>query len=117
MVSKRNPVVADKVVAVKVQEAPPVEDCLAELHSASERLDREVFWWRPTWQDLREGQRPPETAEVGDPGGWRHGWQYWSSSVSDSFFRKEVMYQTGARRAHHSGYNAGLALAHCPYGT
>ena len=109
MVSTRNPVVADKVVAVMVQEAPPVEECLAELRSASERLDR-------------EGQRPPETAEVGDPGEWRHGWQYyWSSSVSHSFFRKEVMLhnQTAARRAHlrsHSGYNAGLALAHCPTG-
>ena len=119
MISKRNPVVADKVVAVMVQEAPPVEECLAELRAASERLDREGFWWRPTWQDLREGQRPPESSEVGDPGEWRHGRQFWSSSVSDSFFRKEVMLhnQTAARRAHlrsHSGYNAGLALAHCP---
>ena len=46
MIGKRNPVVADKVVAVMVQEAPPVEECLAELLSASERLDREGFWWR-----------------------------------------------------------------------
>ena len=102
MICKRNPVVADKVVAVMVQEAPPVEECLAELRSASERLDSEGFWWRP-----------------GDSGEWRHGWQFWSSSVSDSFFRKEVMLhnQTAAHRAHlrsHSGYNAGLALAHCP---
>ena len=41
-----------------------MQECLAELRSASERLDREGFWWRPTWQDLREEQRPPETAEV-----------------------------------------------------
>ena len=68
MISKRNPVVADKVVAVMVQEAPPVEECLAELRAASKKLDREGFWWRPTWQDLREGLRPPETAEVGDHG-------------------------------------------------
>ena len=95
-----------------------MEECLAELRSASERLDRKGFWWRPTWHDLREGQRPPETPEISDPGEWRHGWQYWSSSVSDSHFRKEAMLhsQTAARRAHrsHSGYNAGLALAHCP---
>ena len=68
-----------------------MEECLAELRSASERLDREGFWWRPTWQDLREGQRPPETVEGGDPGEWRHGWQYWSSSVSNAHYRETTM--------------------------
>ena len=61
------------------------------------------------------GQRPPEP-EVGEPGEWRHGWQYWSSSVSNSHFKKEVMLH-GRRRAHlrsHSGFNADGALAHCP---
>ena len=56
---------------------------------------------------------------MGEPVEWRHGWQYWSSSVSDSHFRKEVMLhgRTAARRAHLrslSGFNAGAALAHCP---
>ena len=37
------------------------------------------------WRSLREGQRPPR-ARGGRQGEWRHDWQYWSSSVSDSHF-------------------------------
>ena len=72
----------------------------------------------PCWQDLREGRRPPAptTSELGE---WQHGWQYWASSVSDSFFRKTTMLsaRTAASRAHlrpHSWHNAGAALAHAP---
>ena len=50
---------------------------------APPRLDREGFWWRPSWLELREGKRPPENT-TGEPGEWQHGWQYWASSVSDS---------------------------------
>ena len=112
MIGQRNPVVADMVVATMAQEA-----CLSELRGATDRLDRECFGWRPSWRSLREGQRPPEP-EVGEPGEWRHGWQHWSSFVSDAHFRKEVMLhgRTAARRAHlrsHSGFNAGTALARC----
>ena len=39
---------------------------------------------------VRAGSRP-ETHAEGQPGEWRHGWQYWSSSVSDSYFRKGTM--------------------------
>ena len=96
----------------------PSEDCLADFRRATNRLDRDGFWWRPSWANLRAGHRPPDI-DQGEPGEWRHGWQYWSSSVSDSHHRKLTMLlgRTAARRAHirsHSGRNAGIALAHCP---
>ena len=60
-----------------------------------------------------------DASSEGEPGEWQHGWQYWSSSVSDAHFRERTMLagRTAARRAHlhsHSGGNAGVALAHCP---
>ena len=94
-------------------------DALAmEVLDASTRLDREGFWWRPSWQELRDGKRPPENT-TGEPGEWQHGWQYWASSVSDSHFRKTTMLsvRSAASRAHlrsHSGLNAGAALAFAP---
>ena len=114
----RNPTVADAVVESMSSHEEPVEECLGELKRATDRLDSEGFWWRPTWPDLRAGSRP-ETHAEGEPGEWQHGWQYWSSSISDSYFRKGTMLSgcTAARRAHlwsHSGRNAGVALAHCP---
>ena len=98
--------------------AAPHEDCLAELHACGQTLDREGFRWRPTWSELRAGIRPPDVAE-GEPGEWQHGWQYWSSSVTDASFRKLTLLsgRTASSRAHlrsHSGRNAGVALAHCP---
>ena len=118
MVGQRNPEVADMVVRTVSQREPPREGCLAELHQAGARLDREGFWWRPTWQALRDGARPEENV-VGEPGEWQHGWQYWASSVSDSFYRKTSLLpvRPAASRAHlrsHSGSNAGTALAHAP---
>ena len=75
------------------------------------------FWWRPSWRSLREGQRPPEP-EVGEPGEWRHGWQCWSSPVSDFHFGKErrLCSTVGQLlvRLTCAGFNAGVALAHCP---
>ena len=74
------------------------------------------FWWKPTWRSLREVSQSPRSAN--QVNGVTAG-KYWSSSVSDSHFRKEVMLhgRTAARRAHlrsHCGFNAGAALAHCP---
>ena len=117
-IDQRNPVVANMVVATTAQEAPPAEQCLSELRGATDRLDREGYWWTPNWRSLREGQRRPEP-EVGEPGEWRRGWQYWYSCASDSHFRKEVTLhgRTAARWAHlrsPSGFNASTALAHCP---
>ena len=28
---------------------------------------------------------------VGEPGEWTHGWQYWASSISDTFFRRALL--------------------------
>ena len=83
------------------------------------KLDDEGFWWRPSWTQLRAGGRPPQVDVGGEPGEWQHGWQYWTSSVSDSRFRTRTLLlnRTAARRAHlrfHSGRNAGAALAHAP---
>ena len=64
-----------------------------ELFDASARLDREGFWWRPSWPELREGKRPPENT-TGEPGEWQHGWQYWESSVSDSFSARQPCFQS-----------------------
>ena len=107
MISQRNPGVANLVAQTMEGELPcPQGGCLAEVFDASTRLDREGFWWRPSWPELRDGKRPPENAQ--------HGWQYWASSVSDSYLRKTTMLsvRSATSRAHlrsHSGLNAGAA--------
>ena len=87
MISHRNPTVANFVVESLSGEPAPAEDCLAQLHECGQTLDREGFCWRPTWSELRARLRPPDVAE-GEPGEWQHGWQFWSSSVTDASFRK-----------------------------
>ena len=72
----------------------------------------------PTWSEVRAGTRPPDAAE-GESGEWQHGWQFWSSSVTDACFRKLTLLsgRSASSRAHlrsYSGRNAGVALAHCP---
>ena len=57
MVGKRNPEVADMVVRTLSQRKQQHAGCLAKLHQATARLDREGLWWRPTWQALRDGAR------------------------------------------------------------
>ena len=117
MIGERNPEIAAMALR-SVEGEPPQQGCLAELQQATSRLDREGFWWRPTWQALLGGARPPENI-VGEPGEWRHGWQYWASSVSDTHFRKRsiLSVRAAAGQAHlrsHSGANASAALAHAP---
>ena len=97
----------------------PLEGCLEELVESTRKLDDEGFWWRPSWTQLRAGGRPPQVDVGGEPIEWQHGWQYWTSSVSDSRFRTRTLLldRTAACRAHlrsHSGRNAGAALAHAP---
>ena len=91
--------------------------CMAELAAACSQLDREGFWWRPGWPELRQEKRPPEST-TGEPGEWKHGWQCWSSS--GPHFRKTTMLlaRSAASRAHfrsHSGHNAGAALIHAQF--
>ena len=72
MEGQRNPEVADMVMRTVSQREPSREGCLAELHQAGARLDREGFWLRSTWQALRDGARPEENV-VGEPDEWQHG--------------------------------------------
>ena len=66
MVCERNSAVAEHVEHARTQEVHH-ELCLAELHNACGRLDREGFWWRPTWSELRHGKRPSESVSS-EPG-------------------------------------------------
>ena len=72
IIGERNPEIATMALR-SVEGEPPQQGCLAELQQATSRLDREGFWWRPTWQALFGGARPPENI-VGEPSEWRHGW-------------------------------------------
>ena len=65
--------VAEMVVHAMNGEQPT--GCLGELQEVSRRLDREGFWWRPSWPELLHGKRPPQNT-TGEPGVWQHGWQY-----------------------------------------
>ena len=38
----------------------PSEDCLVEFRRATNKLDKEGFWWRPSWANLRGGHRAPD---------------------------------------------------------
>ena len=69
--------VAELVVKVVNQEERP------ELQDAAAQLEHEGFWWRPSWEALRGGERPPQI-DAGEPGEWPHGWQFGASSVSDT---------------------------------
>ena len=120
MIGEQNPDVADMVVrTMEAEQEIPEGGCMAELAAACSQLDREGFRWRPSWSELLHGKRPPEPELTGEQGEWKHGWQYWASSVSDAFFRKTTMLlaRSAASHAHlrsHSGHNAGAALAYAP---
>ena len=118
MIRDRTPQIANLVLTSLSSGVPPSSGCLAEVHAAATELDHQGFWQRPSWNEIWQGKRP-DPSEARDPGEWQHGWQYWASSVTDSFFRKTTMLTSrpASRRAHlrsHSGRNAGIALAHAP---
>ena len=75
MIAQRNPAVAEMVVQSMSDDINPGEGSLAEFKVATDRLDRQGFWWRPSWSELQEGRRP-ETHTDGEPGEWQRGWQY-----------------------------------------
>ena len=117
MISARNPEIASEVIR-RLDADEHCPGCVAELREAPVALDKKGFWWRPSWPQLREERRPPQTC-ARDPSEWPHGWQYWASSVLDSCYR-EVSFLSGrsaACQAHlrsHSGRNAELPLANAP---
>ena len=116
MIRDRTPEVAE-LVEQSLMAKDPQNGCLEELRAAAAHLDRQGFWWRPSWTELREGKPPQHDAR--DPGEWPHGWQYWASSVTDTHFRRISMLtgRAASFRAHlrsHSGLNAGIVLSHAP---
>ena len=72
MISERNPAVADR------RDEEPDESCLVDPRSATNKFDRDGFWWRLSWANLHGGHRKPDI-DKGEPGEWRDRWQYWSS--------------------------------------
>ena len=109
MVGQQNPEVADMVVRIVSQREPPREGCLAELQdSGGDPLGKRSAMAHDRWSMLWMNPASGNTA-----------WQYWASSISDSFFRKTSLLpvRPEASRAHlrsHSGSNAGTALAYAP---
>ena len=97
-------------VVGRLSHEEPVEGCLGELRVAATELDRKVFWWRPSWPELHQGRRPPQT-ETLEPGEWPHGWQHWASSVFATYHPKNSMLTD---RRSHSGRNAGVVFSHAP---
>ena len=117
MIRDRTPEVAE-LVEHRLTAEDPQNGCLEELRAAAAHLDRQGFWWRPSWTELREGKRPPQH-NARDPGEWPHGWQYWASSTTDTHFRRISMLtgRAASFRAHlrsHSGLNAGLSTLCLP---
>ena len=55
MINQRNSSVADMVVA-RLSGDGPLAGCPAELDKAAGRLEREGFWWKPSWSDLQGKQ-------------------------------------------------------------
>ena len=101
MIGERNPEIAAMALR-SVEGEPPQQGCLADLQQATFRLDRERFWWRPTWQALLGGGEHP-----------------WRASVVDTHFKKRsiLSFRAAAGQAHlhsHSGANANAASAHAP---
>ena len=119
MIEKRNPAIAEMVEhAMAVDEVSargvPLRTVQSSFRFGPPRVRVETHVARSS----QGAKRPPENLSK-EPGAWQHGWQYWSSSVSDTHFRKILMLsgQTAANWAHlrsHSGRNAGVALAHAP---
>ena len=100
----------DCAVVTSLSSAVPPAGCLAELHEAA-TINQQGFWWRPSWTALWEGKRP-DASEARDPGEWRHGWQYWASSVSDSSFRKTTTNRPASRRSHLQSHSGTCPLSH-----
>ena len=93
----RNPTVANSVVESLSRDAAPAEDCLAQLDECGLTMDV---------RDFDGGPLGPSSAQESDHRMWQrvslHGWQYWSSSVSDASFRKLTLLsgRTASSRAH-----------------
>ena len=96
-------------------------DCLVAAQTAAAALQGAGMASLPTWQQLRAGERPPQTV-LSEPGEWPHGWQYHASSAFETNFRERTVLPRMrlADRAvlrSQSGPLAGRALAAEPSST
>ena len=118
MIHQRIPAVATDILNDLLNNTPPVDGCLAELLTATNRLDRQGFISRPSWGELIGGLRP-ESRQDNEPGEFQHGWQYQASTCVENFFRTSTIFNTSTRaqKAHlrsHAGPFAGSALVGAP---
>ena len=119
MLSKRLPALTDQILAELA--AHPTGDGLAELSMDAIFLEQSGFISRPTWVQLRGGERPPPPVSS-EPGEWQHGWQYHASTPLEHHFRETVIIvqSDAAEQAHmrsHAGPGASEVLCGAPVAT
>ena len=73
--------------------------CVQEAAAAATLLDEEGWERRPSWQELKNGKQLPwsDGNEQWEPGEWRHGWQYHSSSTRETHYRTRLLLPRLAR--------------------
>ena len=73
-----------------LEEGNSAASSLREAAEARRKLVREGFAECPTWEELRQGARPPQT-EATELGEVSHGWQYCASSTTETYYRENVL--------------------------
>ena len=84
----------------------PVEGCLGELHTAWGSWIVKAS--STDMEELLAGARPTPPL-VADPGEWQHGWQFYTSSASDHYFRETV----ALAQSHASDFLLTEAMCEC----
>ena len=113
MIKARSPAVCDQLLAALADRQPPRDSFAAELQGARATLVSEGFDACPTWAQLADGARPPEADEMGEPGEWRHGWQFFASNKREHYFRRTSVLscQGAAACAHTRAHGFALCVA------
>ena len=70
----------------------PTSRVTRELAAARHELSLQGFQCVPSWQDLRDGARPDTVGLAPEPGEWAHGWQFHAASISETYFRRRVVF-------------------------
>ncbi len=77
MIRARNSEAAQRLYQQLAGESEPVP-CVAAVLDAQKHLKANGFQG-PDWQLLWNGARPEQVTE-GEPGEWKHGWQYFAAT-------------------------------------
>ena len=90
---KRDRAIAQELCGELDAGASSSAPCLQEAAAAATLLEQEGWETRPTWQELMRGAQPQQSGEdvEREPGEWRHGWQYHSSSTRETYFRTHLL--------------------------